>query len=104
MKATTAVTQTLICHIGDLSNNVEVSWKAPDGKDVTDDMEGYSVTQGSVDDENVQKSTLTVDSPTLTAMDTSSPVEFKCSAKSLQYPNSVPAPYQNLVVSFLTFG
>ena len=91
MKATTAVTQTLICNIGELSKNVEVSWKDPDGNDVTDDMEGYSVTQGSVD-ENVQKSTLTVDSPTLTSMDTSSPVEFKCSAKSLQYRNSVAAP------------
>ena len=105
MKATTAVTQTLTCNIGDVSTIVNVSWKDTDDNLITGSSAGYTINQGTVNvDTYTQASTLTIDPATLGTLETRSPVTYKCSAVSLQYPYSEESTEQNLVVTFLSFG
>ena len=105
MDATDDVAQTLICNIWDVTQAVEVSWKTPSDEDITDGAGGYTVTQGSVDSgANVQKSTLTITSDTLKSLDTSSPLTWKCAAKSTLYSDSEQSTFKIVVVTFLTFG
>ena len=104
LDATTSVTQTLTCNIGDITTAVDVKWKVKDGGDITNALEGYTITKGSVNQNNVQESTLTISPAQLQKLDTSSPVTYQCSAKSSQYPQSKESPYQNLVVTFHDFG
>ena len=105
MDATDDIAQTLTCNIGEVTQAVTVSWKNPSGGDVTDNAGGYTVTQGSVDGEtNVQKSTLTITSATLKSLDTTSPLTWKCAAKSTEYTDSEQSVFQDVVVSFLTYS
>jgi hypothetical protein len=104
LDATTSVAQTLTCHIGDVTTAVDVTWRHKDGDDITNNQDGYTMKKGSVNQENIQESTLSISPAQLQKLDTSSPVTYQCSAKSLQYPESEASPYQNLVVTFHDFG
>ena len=105
MDATDDVAQTLTCNIGDLTQDVEVSWQDPSDAPITASTSGYTITQGSVSS-NIQKSTLTIDSATLTAALAAgtSPLTWKCAAKSKQYTDSEQSGFQDVVVTFLTYG
>ena len=105
MDATDDVAQTLTCNIGDLTQDVEVSWQDPSDVDITVSSTGYTITQGSVSS-NIQKSTLTIDSATLkTALGAgSSPLTWKCAAKSKQYSESEQSAFQDVEVTFLTYS
>ena len=104
MDATTAVAQTLTCNVGDVTQAVDVSWKDSDGNAITDGQGGYIITKGPVDDNNVQKSTLTVSARTLGALsNTASPLTWKCAAKSTLYAESEISPYFDVVVTFLPY-
>ena len=105
MKATAAVTQTLTCDIGDVTQAVDVTWKDKDNNDITGSTSGYTITKGAVDGStNIQKSTLTIETSILSPLVASSPVTYKCSAKSTLYPDSEASSYKNLEVTFLSFG
>ena len=104
MKATTAVDQTLTCNIGDVTQAVDVTWKNNDGEDITDGVGGYTITKGTVDGSNVQTSTLKITATTLDTLDTSSPLTWKCAARSTLYPDSEKSTYSDVVVTFLHFG
>ena len=105
MDATDDVAQTLTCNIWDVTQAVEVSWKTPSDEDITDGTGGYTVTQGTVDSgANVQKSTLTITSDTLKSLDTTSPLTWKCAAKSTLYSDSEQSFFKIVVVKFLKFG
>ena len=105
MDATDDVAQTLTCNIGDLTQDVEVSWKDPSDAAITASTTGYTITQGSVSS-NIQKSTLTIDSATLESAVAAgtSPLTWKCAAKSKQYTDSEQSGFQGVVVTFLTYG
>ena len=105
MDATTAVAQTLTCDIGDVTQAVDVSWKKSDGSDVVNGQDGYTVNMESVVG-TVQKSTLVIDANTLKALtDTSTPLTWKCAAKSTQYPDdSEKSSDQDVVVTFHDYG
>ena len=103
MDATDDIAQILTCNIGDITKAVVVSWKDPSGEDITNGVGGYTVTQGSVL-ANVQESTLTITSDTLKGLDTSTPLTWKCAARSSQYSDSEQSAFQDVVVTFLTFG
>lgn len=105
MDATDDIAQTLTCNIGEVTQAVAVSWKNPSGGDITDGSGGYTVTQGSVDG-GTQKSTLTITSETLKSVlsSGSSPLTWKCAAKSTVYPDSSQSEFKDVVVTFLSFG
>ena len=103
LEATTAVAQTLTCNIGNVTTAAEVSWRDGEGGEIEHNEGGYTVNKGSVNSDNVQISTLIIAPATLQNLDTSSPVTYQCSAKSSQYPESEASPYQDLVVTFLSF-
>ena len=104
MSATTAVDQTLVCNIGDVTTAVTVSWTSGDNTPITNGN-GYTITQGTVDDStNIQKSSLTITAATLGGLTTTSPVIWKCAAKSLQYSDSEQSEFKDLTVTFLTLG
>ena len=105
MDATILVDQTLTCNIGSLTKAVDVSWKNNAGGEVKNGEGGYTVTQGTVDEKNNQKSTLTIAAATLGALsDTSKPLTWKCAAKSTLYPDSEMSAYSDVVVTFLKYG
>ena len=104
MKATTAVDQTLTCNIGDVTQAVDVTWTDKDDQDITHNQGGYTFNKGTVNGSNVQVSTLTIAAATLGALDTSSPLTWKCAVKSTLYPDSEKSTYSDVVVSFLKFG
>ena len=102
-KATTAINQTFTCNIRNLSEAVHVTWK--DNENITiEDTEGYTIRQGIVDNNNVQTSTLTISAAKLGALDTSSPLTWKCAAQSLRFPDSERSADSHIVVTFLTLG
>jgi hypothetical protein len=104
MDATTFVDQTLTCNIGDLTQAVDVSWKKNDGGDVNTGKDGYTVTQGTVVG-GTQASTLKIEAATLSAIsDTSTPLTWKCAAKSTLYPDSEISTYQDVVVTFHNYS
>ena len=103
MDATDEIDQTLTCNIGDVTQAVEVSWKDPSDVDIVDGNGGYTVTQGSVLS-NQQESTLTITSETLKGLDTSSPLTWKCAAKSTLYTESEQSDFKDVVVTFSTFS
>ena len=101
MHATDDVAQTLTCNIGDLTQAVTVSWKDTADVDITDGGD-YTITQGTVDSgTNKQESTLTISSTKLQSLTTTSPLTWKCAAKSVQYPGSEVSAFQNVVVTFV---
>ena len=104
MDATTAVDQTLTCNIGDVTQAVDVTWKKSDGGDVATGVGGYTITKGTVDGNNVQASTLTITAATLASLTTSSPLTWKCAAKSTLYTDSAKSADSDVVVTFLTYG
>ena len=104
MKATTAVAQTLTCKIGDVTEAVDVTWKDKDDNLIKHGQEGYVVTNGTVDESDVQVSTLTIEPSILSNVNNTLPVTWKCSAKSTLFPDSSTSPDQNVVVTFLALG
>ena len=104
MDATTAVAQTLTCNIGGVTQAVDVTWMNNAGVEITNGEGGYTITKGTVGSNNIQASTLTIAAATLTALDTSSPLTWKCAAKSTLYPDSEKSIYSDVVVTFLNFG
>ena len=104
VKATTAVTQTLTCNIGDVEKDVTVTWKDKDGDDITSGQNGYTIVQGSVDSiTKIQKSTLEILPTTLAGLGVMK-ATFRCAAKSKEYPASAASGDKDIVVKFLTFG
>ena len=105
MAATDDISQTLTCNIGEVTQAVEVSWKDPSDGTITTGEGGYTVTQGSVSS-NVQESTLTITSATLKNVLSSgtSSLTWKCAATSIIYSESEQSVFQDVVVTFLTFG
>ena len=87
-----------------MTQAVDVTWKDNDVKDITHNQGGYTINKGTVDGSNVQVSTLTIAAATLGALDTSSPLTWKCAAKSTLYPDSEKSIYSGVVVTFLQFG
>ena len=104
LNAITAVDPTLTCYIGDVTHPVDVTWKNNNGEDITDGVGGYTITKGTVDGSNVQTSTLKIAAATLDTLDTSSPLTWKCAARSTLYPDSEKSTDFNVIVTFLTFG
>ena len=105
MSATDMVDQTLVCNIGDLTTAVTVSWTDKDDVELTNGQGGYTITQGTVDDSTkIQKSSLTITAATLQGLTTTSPVIWKCAAKSVQYSDSEQSTFKDLTVTFLTLG
>ena len=104
MYGTTAVDQTLTCIIRDVTQDVEVSWIDIDGSYITSDFEEYVINQGTADSSNVQISTLTIAAARLSSLYTSSPLTWRCAAKSTLYPDSEKSSFSDLVVTFLSFG
>ena len=105
MDATIAVDQTLTCNIEEVTKAVDVTWKDKDGGDITHHQGGYTINKGTVDSStNVQVSTLTIAAATLSELDSTSPLTWKCAAKSTLYPDSEKSAESNVVVTFLTFG
>ena len=104
MDATVAVDQTLTCNIGDVTQAVDVTWKDKDDKAITDGQGGYTFAKGSVDGSDIQASTLTITAATLAALNTASPVTWKCAAKSTLYADSEKSTDSDVVVTFLTYG
>ena len=102
MSATTAVDQTLVCNIGDVTTVVAVSWTSGDDTPITNGG-GYTITPGTVVS-NIQKSSLTITATTLQGLTTTSPVIWKCAAKSIQYSDSEQSQFKDLTVTFLTLG
>ena len=102
MSATDMVDQTLVCNIGDVTTVVAVSWTSGDNTPITNGN-GYTITPGTVVD-NIQKSSLTITAATLQDLTTTSPVIWKCAAKSLQYSDSEQSEFKDLTVTFLTLG
>ena len=103
MDATDDIAQTLTCNIGEVTKAVVVSWKDPSDDEITDGVGGYTVTQGSVLS-NAQESTLTITPTTLKSLDSSSPLTWKCAARSARYSDSEQSAFQDVVVTFLTFS
>ena len=99
MDATDDVAQTLTCNIGMVTQAVTVSWKDTTGGDITNGGD-YTITQGTVNS-NIQKSTLTISSSKLQSLTTTSPLTWKCAAKSAQYTESEQSSFQNVVVTFV---
>ena len=104
MDATKSIERTLTCNIRDVTKAVDVTWKDNIGGDITHNHEGYTINKGTVDGSNVQVSTLTIAAATLGALDTSSPLTWKCAAKSTLYPASMKSTYSDVVVTFLVYG
>ena len=103
IKATAAIDQTLTCNIRNVREAVHVTWK--DNENLTiEDSGGYTIRQGTVGNNNVQTSTLTVSAARLGALDTSSPLTWKCAAQSLRFPDSERSTDSHIVVTFLTLG
>ena len=100
--------QTLTCNIGDVVTDVTVSWKDNGGNDITTGSGGYTIVQGSADSgTKIQTSTLTIDASTLTSVAGAAnglAVTYTCAAESKEYPDSATSAFQDIVVSFLTFG
>ena len=88
-----------------MTQAVDVSWKKSDESDVVNGQDGYTVRKGSVVG-TVQVSTLEIEANTLEALtDTSTPLTWKCAAKSTQYPDdSEKSSDQDVVVTFLDYG
>jgi hypothetical protein len=104
MDATTLVDQTLTCNIGDVTKPVDVSWKNNNGGEVTTGQDGYTVTKGAVVGGS-QASTLKIEAATLGAIsDASTPLTWKCAAKSTLYPDSEISTYQDVVVTFRNYS
>ena len=104
VKATTAVTQTLTCNIGDVVKDVTVSWKDKDGGAITSGQGGYTIVQGSADaGTKFQKSTLKITAGKLATLGVTE-ATFKCAAKSKEYADSAKSEDQDVVVTFLKFG
>ena len=102
MSATTAVDQTLVCNIGDVTTVVAVSWTSGDDTPITNGG-GYTITPGTVVS-NIQKSSLTITAATLQGLTTTSSVIWKCAATSGEFPESELSEFKDLTVTFLTFG
>ena len=99
-----ALNQTLYCTIKDAPYPVHVIWKDNDFNEITNSTEGYSIHQGTVNDNNTQTSTLSISAAKLREMDTSSPLTWRCSAQSLRFQESDPSADFNVVILFLPFG
>ena len=106
MRATRNSSLTLTCNIGDATLNkaVHVSWKDEDDAAIEDGEDGCNVTQGSVGEDKVQESTLSITTESLKHLNTEFPVTWKCAARSTQFPNSEQSPFQDVVVTFYDLG
>ena len=88
---TTDSDQTLTCTISDLdqSHAVEVTWKDPEGNDVSkiDNSDTfYTIIKGTVNESGIQETQLTIKQVKMETY--SSSFTYKCSVKSSQYPDS----------------
>ena len=104
MHATKFVSQTLTCNIKDINDAVYVVWKDTDDNEIAENTEGFTINQGTVDSNKVQKSTLTISATKLGTLNTSSPLTWKCAAQSSQNSSFGRSIFSNVVVTFLTIG
>ena len=88
-----------------MTQKVHVTWEDADGEEITNGTDGYIVNQGTVDFDNVQRSTLTI-----TAARLKSVVEhegryttWKCKVRSTQFPLSDMFG-KDLIVEFPKYG
>ena len=82
---------------------LNVTWREYDWNEVTDGIGGYSISQGSVNNQ-VQEATLTISAKTLEAMELDGYDSFACAAQSLHYPQSPRSEWTTVRVEFLRFG
>ena len=104
MVATKFVSQTLTCNIRDINDAVYVVWKDTDGNEIAENTDGFTINQGTVDGNKVQKSTLTISAAKLGQLDTSSSLTWKCAAQSSKNSSFGRSMYSNVLVTFLTIG
>ena len=97
----TASDQLLTCQITGISQAVGVTWKNVDASDLSDLVDEYTVSQGTVSNE-AQESTLTITAAKLESLQTST--TFTCVVHSGQYPSSSPDVTKTMVMKTLTFG
>ena len=102
MMVTSELAQTLTCNIGDVTKAVTVSWKDKEGSLITNEQAGYTIAPGTVFPSNIQEATLTISPQILRTL--TSPVTYKCAARSVQYPDSAISADQNAVVAILTLS
>ena len=105
---TTAVDQTLTCHISELDASgspVTVTWTDPDGIVVQEsDTTNYGLDQGIVNSDGIQLALLTIKTPKLVEFAEVGSFTYKCSAKSSLYPDSPTSAEQNLRAYVLKLG
>ena len=97
----TATDQILTCKITDVSQVASVTWKNADTPDLSDSVEGYAVSQGTVIDES-QESTLTIKAAKLQSLQTST--IFTCVVHSGQHSISSPDVTKTMTLTTLVFG
>ena len=103
--ATTAIDQTLSCKIQNLTEPVQVTWRNLDDSEITGSSEGYAINQGTVDENGIQISTLTISAAKLSQLNTSSPLTWECVVQPSLNPNlKYSVSLTKVVVTFLDFG
>ena len=105
-KLTLHVAQTLTCKITGVTEPAEVTWIDMDWNEITDDERGYTISQGSVNDDQVQEATLTIFPDTLrNATDYhGNYVYYHCAVKSRKYPESPQSLFRRIEAQLLRFG
>ena len=103
---TTAVDQTITCKIEGLTPGTPpatVYWLDPSGTPLSEQSEGYILTQGVVDGDGAQLAELTIKPDKLQELE-EKVNSFKCSVRSGLYPDSSPSPQVDVLVTVLQFG
>ena len=87
---------------------VQVSWRDNQDNDITDGESGYAISQGSVNENQVQEATLTFALGNL-AYDTQHDINqgvayFKCAATSIKYSHSSRSEFKELQIQLNFLG
>ena len=98
--------RSLTCKISGVTDPVEVIWADMDWNDITDGEGGYTISQGSVNENQVQEATLTISTGSLlNATDYHGDnLFYRCAAKSTKYPESPPSSFTLVDAQLLHFG
>ena len=109
LKVNSRVAQTLACKISGLIEPVAVTWEDIDWNDITNGERGYTVSQGTVNDDGVQETTLKISPDRVDQValaireDGDTSTFYTCRAKSTEYPLS-PNTRDVVKIEFLDFG
>ena len=84
---------------------MQVTWRNLDDSEITGSSEGYAINQGTVDENGIQISTLTISAAKLSQLNTSSPLTWECVVEPSLNPNlKYSVSLTKVVVTFLDFG